>query len=73
MSKDYTTLRVTEDAKEQAQDSKTDSETWSDYIQRCTDNPPEVREFVDTDTLSVELDASERQKIAKEVAKFFQS
>jgi len=48
---DYTTIRVSQDAKAEAQQAKRDNETWNDYIQRCTDEPPEVREFVDADDL----------------------
>lgn len=44
---DYTTIRVSQDAKAEAQQAKRDNETWNDYIQRCTDEPPTVREFVD--------------------------
>lgn len=43
---DYTSIRVTEAAKDEAEDSKRDDETWNDYLRRCTDNPPETREFV---------------------------
>lgn len=43
---DYTTLRVTAEAKAAAEASKREEETWNDYIRRCTDNPPEPREFV---------------------------
>jgi len=39
---DYTTIRVSKDAKAKAQESKHDNETWNDYLQRCTDNPPVV-------------------------------
>lgn len=48
---DYTTIRVTKDAKAQAEQSKRDGETWNEFLQRCTDNPPERREFVDADRL----------------------
>ena len=69
---EYTSIRVTVDAKEHAEASKRDGETWNEYLQRCTDNPPEVREYVDADAVgtggAVELDASERRKIAQEVA-----
>ena len=68
---EYTSIRVTVDAKEAAETSKRDGETWNDYLQRCTDNPPEVREYVDAeaiDTGDVTLDATERQRIAEEVA-----
>ena len=43
---EYTSIRVTQEAKEAAQESKRDGETWNEYLQRCTDNPPEVREYV---------------------------
>ena len=43
---DYTTIRVSKAAKESAQEAKRDGETWNDYIQRCTDTPPSVTEFV---------------------------
>ena len=68
---EYTSIRVTQEAKENAEASKRDGETWNEYLQRCTDNPPEVREYVDTDaiaTADVTLDATERQRIAQEVA-----
>lgn len=69
---DYTTIRVTEDAKTEAEQSKRDSETWNEFLRRCTENPPERREFVDADTVTAELDASERRKIAEEVAEALQ-
>jgi len=80
---DYTTIRVSKDAKEAAQESKHTTETWNEYIQRCTDNPPEIEGDgcnVDTAKLAqklaelsggsgpVELEATERNKIAEEVA-----
>ena len=43
---DYTTIRVSKAAKESAQEAKRDGETWNDYIQRCTDTPVSVTEFV---------------------------
>ena len=43
---EYTTIRVSKAAKESAQESKRDGETWNDYLQRCTDTPPSVTEFV---------------------------
>lgn len=78
MSKEYTTIRVEKAAKADADDAKTDGETWSEYLRRCTDHPPEVREYVDADAVSnggngngdggpVTLEASEYRKIADEV------
>ena len=73
---EYTSIRVTVDAKEKAEASKRDGETWNEYLQRCTANPPEVREYVDADAVessgSVSLEASERRKIAQEVAEELQ-
>lgn len=46
MTKDYTTIRVTKAAKADADASKRDDETWNDYLQRCTDTPPECIEVV---------------------------
>ena len=43
---EYTTIRVSKAAKESAQEAKKDGETWNDYLQRCTDTPPSVTEFV---------------------------
>ena len=43
---EYTTIRVSKTAKESAQEAKKDGETWNDYLQRCTDTPPSVTEFV---------------------------
>jgi len=43
---EYTTIRVSKAAKASAQEAKRDGETWNDYLQRCTDTPPSVTEFV---------------------------
>ena len=56
---EYTSIRVTQEAKEAAQESKADSETWNEYLQRCTDNPPEIREFVEAGNLSDRLERIE--------------
>jgi len=66
---DYTTIRVSQDAKAEAQQAKRGNETWNDYIQRCTDEPPEVREFVDASNSDVvQLEATEYKQIAEAVA-----
>jgi len=44
---DYKTLRVPEDAYDIAKESKREKETWGEFLQRCSDNPPEIREFVE--------------------------
>ena len=69
---EYTSIRVTKAAKEAAQESKADSETWNEYLQRCTDNPPELKEFVDAESLdtgAAELEATTINQIAEEVAR----
>jgi len=60
---DYTTIRVSEDAKAQAQEAKREEETWNDYIQRCTEEPPEVREFVEAEPLLEGQDVSKGASI----------
>ena len=56
---EYTSIRVTVDAKDAAEASKRDGETWNEYLQRCTDNPPEVREYVELGDLQDRLDRIE--------------
>jgi len=45
--KEWTTIRVPQGAADEARDAKRNSETWGDYLRRCADTNPEVREFVD--------------------------
>lgn len=68
MSKEYTTIRVTQDAKDDAEESKRDSETWNDYLRRCTDNPPETREYVKADALVGAVVSDLRAQLPAEVA-----
>ena len=56
MTKDYTAIRVSKASKEQAEAAKRDGETWDDYIRRCTDNPPEVKEFVSAKDVAAQSD-----------------
>ena len=67
---DYKTLRVPEDAYDTAKESKREKETWGEFLQRCSDNPPEIREFVEAGDSSntVKLEATEVENIAREVA-----
>ena len=51
MAKEYTSIRVSQSAKESAAEAKQETETWDDYIQRCSNNPPETREFVEAGAL----------------------
>lgn len=66
---DYKTMRVPVEAWEAAREAKREGETWGQYLRRCSDHPPELREFVDADGLTVTIDATERERIAKDVAK----
>ena len=74
-SKEYTTIRVSKDAKAEAQEAKRDGETWNEYLQRCTETPPNVQEFVPVDEVvgrevpktTVQLEATEYSKIADEL------
>jgi len=70
MAQDYKTMRVPEDAYEQAKAAKRDGETWGEYLRRCGENPPEVREYVEVndEQQPVTLEATERRAIAEEVA-----
>ena len=68
MTKDYTAIRVSKASKEQAEAAKRDGETWDEYIQRCTDNPPEIKEFVERgSTQTVGLEATTINQIAEAV------
>jgi len=65
---EYKTMRVPQEAWEQANDAKQDNETWGEYLQRCAENPPEITEFVEKEsTTTVQLEATEYSKIAEEV------
>lgn len=68
---EYKTLRVPEDAYELAKDAKQDdkNETWGEYLRRCSENPPLVKEFVEADDehRPVTLEATEYRKIAEQV------
>jgi len=48
-------IPVSEAAFEKAQAAKTDDETWSDYVLRCTDTPPETQELVAVEDALAEL------------------
>ena len=45
--KEWTTIRVPQGAADEARDAKHHKETWGDYLRRCAESDPEVREFVD--------------------------
>lgn len=66
---DYKTMRVPREAWEDAKAAKGDEETWGEYLRRCGDNPPEVRQYVEAtdEQRPVTLDATEYGKIADEL------
>ena len=65
---EYKTMRVPQEAWEAAKASKKAEETWGEYIRRCTENPPEIKRFVEESaTNTVQLEATEYRKIAEEV------
>jgi hypothetical protein len=69
MTTEYKTLRVPADDYEKARESKEESETWGEFLQRCSENPPETVEFIEaSESNEVELEATEYEKIAREVA-----
>jgi len=47
--KKWSTIRVPEKAVNEAREAKLSSETWADYVRRCADTEPEIREFVDVE------------------------
>jgi len=51
---EYKSIRVSEDVKAKAADAKRDGETWDEYVLRCSENPPEVREFVERESVDIE-------------------
>lgn len=56
MTKEYKTIRIPAEDYEQAKQSKRDSETWGEFVQRCTAEPPEVREFVEASEVAEQSD-----------------
>lgn len=48
---EYKTLRVPEESYHAAKDAKHDDETWGEFLQRCSETRPEIREFVDASEL----------------------
>jgi predicted CopG family antitoxin len=63
---DYKTLRIPAEAYHEARDCKKDSETWGEFVQRCSDTRPNITELVEQ-SQTVSLEAVERQKIAEAV------
>lgn len=53
--KSYKTMRVPEKDWKVAKEAKKDEETWGNYLQRCGENPPEIKRFVDADEVVKKL------------------
>ena len=65
---EYKTMRVPQEAWEAAKASKKAEETWGEFIQRCSNNPPEVKRFVEESTTNtVQLEATTINQIARQV------
>jgi hypothetical protein len=60
---EYKTLRVPVEAWHDAQQSKQDSETWGEFLQRCSDNPPTTRKFVELDDVQSASDGKETVRL----------
>lgn len=75
MTTEYKTLRVPVEAWHDAHQAKKDNETWGEYLQRCSENPPTTTEYVDAAALDldgrsdgpVELDATDVDRIARAI------
>ena len=66
---EYKTMRVPQEAWEAAKASKKTEETWGEFIQRCSNNPPEIKRFVEESaTNTVQLEATTINQIARQVA-----
>jgi len=62
-----TTIGVSKEAKKAANEAKHDNETWNEYLQRCTDEPPEIVEFTPAeDGADMDVDAL-RDTIREEI------
>lgn len=57
---DYKTLRVPKPDYDKARDAKRESETWGEFLQRCSETRPEIREFVDADSLNGDTDIAKK-------------
>jgi len=68
MAQDYTTMRVPTEEWEAAKASKRETETWGEFIQRCTEQPPEIVELTEAPE-TVTIDAGDIDRIAEEVTR----
>jgi peptide subunit release factor 1 (eRF1) len=55
MAQDYQTFRVPVEDYENAIESKRDDETWGEFVQRCTENPPRPQPVVPVEDIADEL------------------
>jgi hypothetical protein len=49
-------INVKPETRRKAKAAKRDGETWDEYLLRCTDAEPEIREFVAVDDVVDELE-----------------
>lgn len=69
MTTEYKTLRVPAEEYKTARESKEDSETWGEFLRRCSENPPESVEFIGAEELEQDLLTDEDyERIAKAIA-----
>lgn len=54
---EYTSIRVKKETKEQAAKSKSDRETWDDFILRCVNEPVAIMSQEDIESISEHIAA----------------
>jgi len=68
MTTEYKTLRVPAEEYKTARKSKEDSETWGEFLRRCSENPPTSKEFIDADELEQLLTDEDYERIAEAIS-----
>lgn len=61
-------IRVSEEVKDRAEESKQDDETWDEYVLRCHDEGPKIQRLVDADEVVDDLADQLADTVAEEVA-----
>ena len=61
MTDDKKRIPISKEAFEAAKQAKKEKETWSEYVQRCAENPPQVQHLVDMEDLASHPDVELRQ------------
>lgn len=65
MGQDYKTFRVPVEAYNEAIETKGDDETWGEFIRRCSEHPPERREYVPADAVDADPEAIAERVVKK--------